>query len=431
MSNTYDMIATVDIDISSPVVGDTTFDNLLILGPAPAAGTDRCGAVAAYSSIEEVEEAGFTVAGEDADPVGLAASVAFSQSPAPDVIYIAVREPSGYGGESAEEQEEEEEELEVATAEETQAMLDEAYAEAASEEDSSEDTEEESSDEAESEEEEEETAELEDITETLARALKNTGWYVLCTAGVDSSLYEEIAEYMETRERLFCYTELDFFQNGETPSVGSSWYRTLGIYGRESSDQAEEDIPAENRYLNVAFAAKWLSYESGSETAAFKTLSGVYPAELSASEMEALQESCLSWYMEVGSRSVTMNGKVMAGEWADVLRFRDWLKNDMQTRVAGVFIRNPKIPYTDAGIALIQNQMLASLKAGQDAGGIAEDEYDSDGELLEGYTTSVPLAADLTAEQRASRTLTGCTFTARLTGAIHFAELSGSLTYEL
>ena len=428
MSNTYDMIATVDIDISSPVVGDTTFDNLLILGPAPAAGTDCCGAVAAYSSIEEVEEAGFTVAGEDADPVGLAASVAFSQSPAPDVLYIAIREPSGYGGESAEE---EEEELEVATAEETQAMLDEAYAEAASEEDSSEDTEEESSDEAESEEEEEETAELEDITETLARALKNTGWYVLCTAGVDSSEYEEIAEYMEAQERLFCYTELDFFNNDKTPAVGSEYCRTLGVFGRESSDQADEDIPAENRYLNVAFAAKWLSYESGSETAAFKVLSGVYPAELSTTELDALEEANLNWFMEVGSRQVTMNGKVLAGEWADVIRFRDWLKNDMQVRVVNVFVKNPKIPYTDAGIALIQNQMLASLKAGQDAGGIAEDEYDSDGELLEGYTTSVPLAADLTAEQRASRTLTGCTFTARLTGAIHFAEISGSLTYEL
>ena len=46
-------------------------------------------------------------------------------------------------------------------------------------------------------------------------------------------------------------------------------------------------------------------------------------------------------------------------------------------------------------------------------------------------TTSVPLAASLSASERASRRLTKCTFKARLAGAIHFAELSGSLTYEL
>ena len=32
MSKNYDMIATVDIDIASPLVDDTSFDNLLIMG---------------------------------------------------------------------------------------------------------------------------------------------------------------------------------------------------------------------------------------------------------------------------------------------------------------------------------------------------------------------------------------------------------------
>ena len=126
--------------------------------------------------------------------------------------------------------------------------------------------------------------------------------------------------------------------------------------------------------------------------------------------------------------TITMNGKVVAGEWADVIRFRDWLKNDMQVRVVNLFVTRPKVPYTDSGIGLVQNQMLASLKAGQDVGGIAEEEFDEDGNSIPGYTTSVPLAA---ASERASRRLTKCTFKARLAGAIHFAELSGSLTYEL
>ena len=181
----------------------------------------------------------------------------------------------------------------------------------------------------------------------------------------------------------------------------------------------------------MAAVAKWLNYESGSETSAFKTLASVYPSELTTTEMRALADANLDYFITVGNKNITMNGKVVAGEWADIIRFRDWLKNDMQVRVVNLFITNPKIPYTDSGIGLVQNQMLASLKAGQDVGGIAEDEFDEDGNTIPGYQTSVPLAATISASDKASRRLTNCKFKARLAGAIHFAELTGSLTYEL
>ena len=253
--------------------------------------------------------------------------------------------------------------------------------------------------------------------------------------------YEEIAAYMETQEKLFCYTELDCFaapgtvrKDGEDlvqPSVGNVYFRTLGVYGRETTDQADEDIPPANRYINVAFVAKWLNYESGSETTAFKQLASVYPSKLTSTEMKALADKSLNYFITVGSKNLSMNGKVIGNEWADIIRFRDWLKNDMQLRVVNLFVTRPKVPYTDAGISLVQNQMIASLKSGQDAGGIAESEFDEDGTEIPGYVTSVPLAASLSASEKASRKLTKCKFKARLAGAIHFAELKGSLTYEL
>ena len=125
-----------------------------------------------------------------------------------------------------------------------------------------------------------------------------------------------------------------------------------------------------------------------------------------------------------------MNGQVVGNEWCDIIRFRDWLKDDMQTRVVNLFITSPKVPYTDAGIALVQNQMIASLEEGTKMGGIAKDEFDEDGKTIPGYTTSVPLASSLTASEKASRKLTKCSFVARLAGAIHKAALNGTLTYE-
>ena len=156
-----------------------------------------------------------------------------------------------------------------------------------------------------------------------------------------------------------------------------------------------------------------------------------YPSELTTTEMNALAGARLNYFVKVGNKNITMNVKVIGDEWADVIRFRDWLKNDMQVRVVNLFITRPKVPYTDPGIALVQNQMIASLKAGQDAGGIAPTEYDEDGNEIPGFITSVLLSASLSASEKASRKLTKCKFTARLAGAIHFVEIKGTLTYEL
>lgn len=523
MSNNYDMIATVDIDIASPIGDDTSFDNLLIMGPAPKQNA-KTPAVGVYSDISEVEDAGFVTSGEDADPVGLAASVAFAQSPRPTAVYIAVQKLSAGAviasktiadtNAAIEQYAGKKDGLTGCTISfneaarklgmvldgpitgvkntglfdmlaalmadgytatiEGAAITDGASFKAspvwnrlsslskgdeavpfivemnkqggsavqytvvvsfpdpdapATQEDAG------------SEPANDPTGELETPATTIARALGTSGWYVLCTAGVDAAQYEEIAAYIETQNKMFVYTELDCFPKvgegraeGEDlvqPSVSNTYFRTVGVYGRESTEQADEDIPAVNRYLNVAFAAKWLNYSSGSETSAFKTLASVYPSKLSQSEMKELESKSLCYFITVGSKNITMKGITVGGEWADVIRFRDWLKNDMQLRVVSLFVANPKVPYTDNGIALVQNQMIASLKAGQDAGGIAESEFDEDGNEIAGFQTSVPLAASLSASEKASRKLKNCKFKARLAGAIHFAEIKGSLTYTL
>jgi hypothetical protein len=139
----------------------------------------------------------------------------------------------------------------------------------------------------------------------------------------------------------------------------------------------------------------------------------------------------VSYYITVAGLGNVMGGKVLAGEWIDVIRFRDWLKNDMQLRVFTLLRTNAKLPFTDDGIMLVENQMRASLDLGQENGGIAPDEYNDAVERIPGYTVSVPLASSLTPTQKASRRLTGCRFTARLASAIRAVQIRGSLVYEL
>ena len=523
-SSNFDKIATVDISIASPVSSDANFGNLLILGPAPT-GTPKVPRaipkVGVYGSLEEVQEAGFVTNGENPDPVGVAARVAFSQTPTPTEVYIAIQQKAEGASGAAQTILEANEAIKtyvgkkadmagctatfdedarrifveltgpgsdmkntgiadtitelvakkyavsvdgesvtdldslknlsvfteisamtmggdnveaVATVEHDGALpvsygLTVSYPDQANLRVAAEnevpmalepiDT-------------PDETMEI--PSDTAARALNTSGWYVLCTAGIDSKHYEDIASYIETTEKMFLYTELGFFgagKDGENqPSVGNVYLRTGGIYGRVNTMQPDDEIPEANLYLNVALAAAWLHHEPGSETTAFKRLSAVYPSDLTSSEMKALEEAHLNYFIEMGGKNITMNGQVVGNEWCDIIRFRDWLKDDMQTRVVNLFVTEPKVPYTDSGIAKVENQMRASLARGQEMGGIAEEEFDEDGNSIPGFVTSVPRSSKLTASEKASRKLKNCKFTARLAGAIHHAAISGTLTYE-
>ena len=249
MSKNYDMIATVDIDIATPIVDDTSFDNLLIVGPEPAIPpVKEPPEVGVYNSLEEVIGAGWTALGDDADPVGMAAAAAFGQSPRPTAVYIAP------------------------------------------------------------------TKDGEKAINAIARAIPVSGWYVVCTAGIDDTEYEEIAQFVETQEKMFCYTEMNFFENASRPTVGTVYFRTMGIYGGTKTGQDPEEIPPMNHYINVAWVAKWLNYSSGSETAAFKKLASVYPAELTSTEMKSLKDMNLNFFITVGNRNISMNGITVGGE---------------------------------------------------------------------------------------------------------------------
>ncbi len=372
MSANYDMIATVDIDISPRIVDNASFDKILIVGPLPNVAPATAPAqVGVYDDIDKVVDAGWSITEGSADPIGIAAQIAFGQTPEPSDIYIAP--------------------VQIIEGESEKAV------------------------------------------NAVKRASATSGWYVVCPVGIDETEYDEIAAYVETQEKLCFYTELGVFNKGEDeaeePTVTGNYLRTFGIYGRENTNQAEEDIPEANKYINVAAAVKWLSYESGTETAAYKALSGIRPSVLTTDEMKTLEKLKLNYFITVGGKNITMGGTVLGDEWADIIRFRDWLKNDMQVRVVNAVIENAKIPFSDAGIAMYENQMLASLKAGQSKGGIAQEEYDNDGNVIPAYKTIVPLASSLTATEKSTRRINGLKFKARLAGAIHVADISGTLSH--
>lgn len=369
MSNNLKDIVNVQIQIQTPATDSSGFGTMLILGLPPATKPETAPPdVGVYTSLEAVKTAGWLPKdGETAaDPVYTAANVGFGQSPQPSKIFIAVRKEKPG-----------------------------------------------------------ETSEYEPVTDTLDRALGKTGWYAIATAGIEESEYDAVAAWTEANERLFGFTQSGLV----SPLKLSTYLRTFAIYGKVG-EAASLETPESNKYAHVAWLARCLEFEPGSETWALKTMSMTEPAELTSTEMTTLQELNVSYFATYAGKNITQGGKTVGGEWIDVIRFRDWLQNDMQLRLFNLLIAHPKVPYTNSGITLIQNQMIASLKQGQKQGGIAEDEYDADDKLIPGWTVTVPNSAELSSSDKASRVLKGCKFHARLAGAVHVIEVNGTLAYK-
>jgi hypothetical protein len=103
----------------------------------------------------------------------------------------------------------------------------------------------------------------------------------------------------------------------------------------------------------------------------------------------------------------------------DVMRGADWLSARIAERIYGALISNDKIPYTDAGISVIKNEILAQLDAG-----VARDFLAP----IPEPTCTVPRAADVSAALKGARSLEDVTFRAVLAGAVHKVAIEGQLT---
>lgn len=270
-------------------------------------------------------------------------------------------------------------------------------------------------------------ASSETIAETMAACVAyDPDFYgIAMTSRADADILA-MANWAEANNKLFgtCVSGSDVLDGSDNTDIASqlmlnNFYRTFSFYHEDTAD-----------YPEVAVMSRCFTAVPGSETWANKRLAGVKVDPLTETQFIVLRNKNVNTFEKFRNLSLTQTGKVAAGEWIDVIRFRDWLAEEIKVNVLNVLVNNEKVPYTDAGIAIVEGAIRQSLRQGQVNGGIAPVEYDEEGNKNLGYTVTVPLAANISANQKASRILTDVKFTARLAGAIHVVEITGSLTYE-
>lgn len=271
----------------------------------------------------------------------------------------------------------------------------------------------------------------ETVTDALAAvARENSDWYGLALASRVEDDVMLAAAWAEANGKLFVTASADekVLQSSEKTDIASKleakqYYRTAVMYSHKAAEE----------YPEIGLMSYSFTFYPGAETWNLKKLAGVSYSPLAEGEFIAASKKNATTFEKFnGSFAVTQGGKTAGGEWIDVIRFRDWLVQEVQINVTSVLINaNGKVPYTDSGIALIGAAIRQALDLGVSRGGIAPVELDEDNKEIPSYVISLPRAASVSNNNKAKRVLQDVKFSARLSGAIHLAELKGNLAYSL
>lgn len=257
---------------------------------------------------------------------------------------------------------------------------------------------------------------------------EDNGWYGFALTERDAELQLAAAAWTETQNKLFFTSsaEADITNASKTTDILSelasfSYLRTAVIVDKHANEQ----------YLEMAWMGRCFTISAGGETWALKQLAGVKSSDWSATEQQVIyKKGGNTFELFAPQIHLTTPGKMVGGEWIDVVRFRDWLSDYIQTSLCTLMINRNKVPYTDGGIALIVNNLTSSLLEGQRVGGIAPDEIDADGNNVKGFVITYPRSVEVSFQDKAARVL-NMSFAARLAGAIHLTNINGNLSYEL
>lgn len=125
-----------------------------------------------------------------------------------------------------------------------------------------------------------------------------------------------------------------------------------------------------------------------------------------------------NYVQQIAGTTIFTSATTMSnGEYIDVVRGTDWLDARISLDIYSLLLANPKIPFTNAGIGLIEATLRKSLDTAVKQGVL----------VIDTITVTMPDANDIPANDKSNRCLTGITFTGQLAGAINKVFINGTV----
>ena len=175
-------------------------------------------------------------------------------------------------------------------------------------------------------------------------------------------------------------------------------------------------------YLAEKLVTYMLVRPIGSVVGKFKTLKNTAESVVTDAELTTLHANYLGTYIEDMGNLQATQAQTQSGEYVDVVLGALWIKLEMESGLRNLALTTGKIPYSNAGIALLKDVAIKVLQQGAVNGIILLDE---NGNAT--YTMAALTREQSSVNDRADRQYNGISWTASLAGAIESATISGTL----
>ena len=255
-------------------------------------------------------------------------------------------------------------------------------------------------------------ADLSDIQDTQG------DWYGLVITSRTEADVEDVAAWVEssTAPKFFGTASndpdiIDTTDAADTTTIAAklkalNYARTFCFYSGEAA----------TKFPEAAAFGQFLTRDPGSYTVMFKTLAGIVADDLTETQStNALAKNC-NIFEEIGGVDIVREGKVVEGDYIDIIVLVDWIQARITENVYARFVNLDKVPYTVEGVGVVEAEIRAVLDQAISRGGIAADPP---------YTITTPNIADISTVDKANRLLPDVEFRATLAGAIHAVEING------
>lgn len=236
-----------------------------------------------------------------------------------------------------------------------------------------------------------------------------------------------VAKWCEASSKVFGWGDNDknILINGTDNSFrrakNQNLRNTLCVYDASANGDEYPEISILGRAstvnFNVANSVLILAYKKGP---------GISTADLSSGQVNALLACGGNAFISVAGNVMFFNGRMADGTWFDSVQGVEWLTQKVRLNVFNLFYTSTtKIPWTDTGVAMVNQQVTLALELAKTNGLIAPG-YDNEGVFYpEGYKViSTPL--ELLQSQKGERIWEGTSFIAIGSGAIQGAVISGN-----
>lgn len=253
-----------------------------------------------------------------------------------------------------------------------------------------------------------------DLTSIFAA---DSSWYAVYPISRSAAEIASAATFCNANKR-FLLAETNDYDNKDSGSTTDPAY--VASNAAQSFTKVDWNLQPSG-FKGAAWLGRMLPTNPGSSSWEYKTLSGVpapQAAALTSTHKTALEAKNAGYYETIAGVNVTRNSKMADGEWMDIRRGLDWLEARIKEAVFGLMSSVEKIPYTDSGIALVTTAIDEVLRLGASRGLLVESSIQ----------VTAPKASAVTAQNKSDRFLPDVKFSATLQGAIHSADIDGTVS---